>query len=32
MFKGNVMASAMGKYRLGLALGAAILMAAGTAI
>ena len=32
MLNGKVMARAIGKYKLGLALGAAILMAAGTAI
>ena len=32
ILKGKVMASAIGKYKLGLAFGTAILMAAGTAI
>jgi hypothetical protein len=32
MFTGNVMASAMGKNKPGLALGTVIFMAAGTAI
>jgi hypothetical protein len=32
MLKGKVTANAMGRYRLGLALGAAMRMAAGTAM